>query len=109
MGLHLKRFCSSGAMAKKPLYPTNKVLRASFIFLGALELLGPPVRQEGFGLRPPRDFRMARMDLFHLSRVGAVAKSDDSPRRLLAALVDTDSEDASSLMLSVIDEPFKAT
>jgi hypothetical protein len=52
---------------------------------------------------------MARMDLFRGSRVGAVAKNDDAPRHLLAALVDADGEDGASLLLSVIEEPFSAT
>ena len=43
----------------------------------ATELLGPPLRQEGWQLRPPREFRMARMDLFHGTRVGSVAVARD--------------------------------
>ncbi len=77
--------------------------------LSAAEVLGPPVRHESFTLRPPRDFRMARLDLFRSSRVGAIAKSDDAPRRLLAMLVDTDGEDAAALLIASVDEPFKAS
>jgi hypothetical protein len=77
--------------------------------IAAAELLGPPVKQESFVLRPPSAFRMARMDLFHTSRVGAVARSDESPRRLLAALVDTDGEDSAALLMSAVDEPFKVS
>jgi hypothetical protein len=75
--------------------------------LAAADVLGPPVRQETFTLRPPHDFRMARMDLFRSSRVGAVAKNEEAPRRLLAALVDTDGEDSAALLISAVDEPFK--
>jgi hypothetical protein len=82
---------------------------ALLTILAASELLGPPVKQESFVLRPPSAFRMARMDLFHASRVGAVARSDDAPRRLLAALVDTDGEDSAALLLSAVDEPFKVS
>jgi hypothetical protein len=79
------------------------------MLLAAGQVLGPPIRQEAFTLRPPAAFRMARLDLFHGSRVGTVAHNDDVPRRLLAALVDTDGEDAASLMLSSVDEPFKVS
>jgi hypothetical protein len=77
--------------------------------LAATDLLGPPVRQEGFTLRPPAGFRMARLDLFRTSRVGAIAKNEESPRRLLAALVDTDGEDSAALLIAAVDEPFKST
>ena len=69
-------------------------LNALLAILAAAEVLGPPVRQEAFVMRPPSAFRMARMDLFHLSRVGAVARSEEAPRRLLAAFVDTEGEDS---------------
>lgn len=72
-------------------------------------LLGPAVRQDVFTFRPPKGFHVARLDLFRSSRVGAIAKSDDSPRRLLSALVDTDSEDSAALLLSAVDEPFKSS
>jgi hypothetical protein len=77
--------------------------------LAAAEVLGPPVRHEQFVMSPPAAFRMARMDLFHSSRVGAVARWEESPRRLLAAFVDTEGEDSASLLLSAVDEPFKVT
>lgn len=80
-----------------------------FSLLATAELLGPPVRQETFTFRPPRDFRMARLDLFRSSRVGAIARADDTPRRLLGVLVDTDGEDAAALLVSAVDEPFKST
>jgi hypothetical protein len=73
------------------------------------DVLGPPIRQETFTLRPPKGFRMARLDLFRTSRVGAIAKNDETPRRLLGALVDTDGEDSAALLISAVDEPFKPT
>ena len=73
------------------------------------DVLGPPVRQEPFTLRPPKGFRMARLDLFRSSRVGAIAKNDDTPRRLLGALVDTDGEDSAALLIASVDEPFKSS
>ncbi len=79
------------------------------MLLAAADLLGPPVRHDVFSFRPPKDFRMARLDLFRSSRVGAVAKSDDAPRRLHAALVDSDQEDAAALLFATVDEPFKST
>lgn len=77
--------------------------------LSAADLLGPPVRHEAFTLRPPKGFRTTRLDLFRSSRVGAIAKSDDSPRRLLSVLVDTDGEDSAALLIASVDEPFKAS
>lgn len=68
--------------------------------------LGVPLRQGGFTIRPPRGFRMARMDLFSGSRVGAIATSPNAPRWLAAALVDSDSEDAASMLVGVVEAPF---
>lgn len=73
--------------------------------LGALELVGPPLKQDGYQLRPPRDFRMARMDLYHGTRVAAVSKAPSASRYLSAALMDGDGEDAATLMVAVVDEP----
>ncbi|MBL8954167.1 MAG: hypothetical protein JNK82_25545 [Myxococcaceae bacterium] len=78
------------------------------VVVASADVLGPPVRHETFTLRPPKSFRVARLDLFRSSRVGAVAKSDDTPRRLLSVLVDTDGEDAAALLVASVDEPFKA-
>ena len=74
--------------------------------LGAAEVLGPPLRQEGFQLRPPRAFRMTRMDLYHGTRAGSVAPRVDTPRFLTAALMDGDGEDAAMLLLSVVESSF---
>lgn len=64
--------------------------------------LGPVLRQDGFQVRPPAGFRMARMDLFHGTRVGAIGGSG----YLSAALVDGDAETASSLLLAIVDTSF---
>lgn len=64
--------------------------------------LGPLLRQEAFQLKPPRAFRMARMDLYHGTQVGTVSATQ-APRYLSAALVDGDGEDAASMLVSVIE------
>ncbi len=74
--------------------------------LSAVELLGQPLKQDGYQLRPPRDFRMTRMDLFHGTRVGGVSAAGDAPRFLSAALVDGEGEDAASMLFSVVEAPF---
>jgi hypothetical protein len=74
--------------------------------LAATDLLGPSVRQEAYSFRPPRPFYMARMELFHGARPLAIGAGLDSPGALSAALVDGDDENAASLMVAVIDEPF---
>ncbi|MBL8912385.1 MAG: hypothetical protein JNM17_16960 [Archangium sp.] len=73
-------------------------------FLGVAPELGQVVRQDGFQFRPPSAFRMARMDLFHGTRAGSVARSSGSTRYLAAALIDGDGEDAASLLFSVVEE-----
>lgn len=70
------------------------------------EVLGPPLRQDGYQVRPPRAFRMTRMDLFHGTHAGSVSMVPRAPRFLSAALVDTDSEDASSMLVSVVEASF---
>lgn len=70
----------------------------------APDSLGQVVRQDGFQFRPPAAFRMARMDLFHGTRAGSVARSSSSSRYLAAALIDGDGEDAASLLFSVVEE-----
>jgi hypothetical protein len=74
------------------------------LLLVAPDPLGPVVRQDGFQFRPPQAFRMARMDLYHGTRVGSVARSATSGRYLAAALIDGDGEDAASLLFSVVEE-----
>jgi hypothetical protein len=65
--------------------------------------LGPVLRQDGFQMKPPRNFRMARMDLFHGTQVGTISLSPAAPRYLSAALIDGDGEDAASILISVVD------
>lgn len=66
--------------------------------------LGPVLRQDAFQIKPPKGFRLARMDLYHGTSAGSVARSASSTRYLSAALVDGEGEDAASVLLSVIDE-----
>lgn len=68
--------------------------------------LGAPLRQGGYAIKPPRGFRMARMDLFTGTRVGAVAPPGTPARWLAAALVDSDSEEAASMLVAVVEAPF---
>jgi hypothetical protein len=78
------------------------------LLVSASDGLGPVLRQEGFAVRPPRGFRMGRMDLFLGTRAGAVSISPAAQRYLSAALIDGEGEDAASLLFSVIDAPFAA-
>jgi hypothetical protein len=80
---------------------------ACLMIVGASELLGPPIHQDGLSIRPPRAFHLARMDLFHGTRVIGVSVMDSVPRYLSAALMDGDGEDAASMLVSVIDEPLR--
>lgn len=68
--------------------------------------LGAPLKQGGFTIRPPRGFRMARMDLFTGTRVAAITSSPSASRWLAAALVDSDSEEAASMLVGVVEAPF---
>lgn len=65
--------------------------------------LGPVLRQDGFQVKPPATFRMARMDLFHGTQVGTIAVHPSASRYLSAALVDGEGEDAASLLISVVE------
>jgi hypothetical protein len=68
-------------------------------------LLGPPLRQDGYQVRPPSSFHMARMDLFHGTRAGSVTTSSATPRYLSAALLDRDGEDAATMLIAIIEAP----
>lgn len=48
---------------------------------------------------------MARMDLYHGTRVATVSQSSSAPRYLSAALMDGDGEDAATMLVSVVEEP----
>ncbi len=69
--------------------------------LTATDSLGAPLRHEGFSIRPPKAFHMARLDLFHGTKVGSIGGSS----YLAAALLDGDGEDAASMLLTVVDAP----
>jgi hypothetical protein len=77
---------------------------AIFIVLAAgADLLGPPVRQDGYTFRPPRPFYMARMELFHGAQAMAIG---DGAGSISAALIDGDDENAASLTVSLVDGSF---
>jgi hypothetical protein len=78
----------------------------ALMLLAEPEALGASLKQGGFTLKPPRGFRMERMDLFHGTRVGGIAMQPGATRWLAAALVDGDSEEAASMMVSVVEAPF---
>ncbi len=80
------------------------MLSLVLLLLAAEPTLGSPLKQGGFTFRPPKSFRVTRMDLFHGTKVGAI--SNDATGYLSAALVDGDGEDAASLLVAVVDAPF---
>jgi hypothetical protein len=69
--------------------------------------LGPVLRQDAFQFKPPRGFRMARMDLFHGTQVGTISVDSQASRYLSAALVDGDGEEAASLLVSVVEDTLR--
>lgn len=78
------------------------------LILAAGELLGPPLRQDGYTFKPPQGFRMARMELFHGTRAGAITERAEANRWLSASLLDGEGEDAASLLVSIVERPFVA-
>lgn len=82
-------------------------LGLTLALLAATELLGPPIRQDGLTVRPPKAFHLARMDLFHGTRVIGTGSKDHTARYLSAALMDGDGEDAASMLVSVIEDPLR--
>ncbi len=70
--------------------------------------LGTPLRQDGYTFRPPEGFRMARMDAFLGTRVGAVPFPPGGARFLSAALQHGEGPDADSLLVAVVDGTFVA-
>jgi len=79
-------------------------------------VLGTPLRQDDYSLRPPQGFRMERMDLFrgtHATAVGAVASPEARgpglARWLSAALVDGDGDDAAAMVVSIVEGSFPVT
>jgi hypothetical protein len=83
----------------------SSVTWITLLALLSADSLGPPLRQDGYQVRPARAFRMARMDLFHGTRAGSVSATPSAPRFLSAALIDSDGEDAATMLISVIEAP----
>jgi len=81
------------------------MLSMVLLLLAAEPTLGSPLKQGGFTFRPPKQFRVTRMDLFHGTKVGAIT-TPDSTGYLAAALVDGDGEDAASILVAVVDNTF---
>jgi hypothetical protein len=81
---------------------------ALILLAAAPELLGPPLRQDGYTFKPPQGFRMGRMELFHGTRAGAITDRAEAQRWLSAALIDGEGEDAASLLVSIVERPFVA-
>ncbi|MHB8873427.1 MAG: hypothetical protein ACYC8T_07040, partial [Myxococcaceae bacterium] len=86
------------------------------LLAAAEPMLGTPLRQDGYSLRPPQGFRMARMDLFRGTRATAVsavaspeARGPGPARWLSAALVDGEGEDAAAMVVSMVEGSFQAT
>lgn len=84
---------------------TGLMWKAMILLILSTDGLGPVLRHDGFQIKPPRGFRMARMDLFHGTQAGTLSLRPGTQRYLSAALVDTDSEDAASMLISVIEAP----
>lgn len=76
------------------------------VALADADALGPPLKQDGYRLRPPRGFHLARMELYRGSHAFAVGAGKGTPRQVSAVLVDGDVErdDSATLALAVIDE-----
>jgi hypothetical protein len=65
------------------------------------------MKQDGLTVCPPKAFHLARMDLFHGTRVIGTGSKDLAPRFLSAALMDGEGEDAASMLVSVIEDPLR--
>jgi hypothetical protein len=91
-------------------HPTSHLVAGavSLLLLGAGPL-GTELRQDGYSLRPPREFTMARMELFKATRAGAMSASPSVARMLSAALVDRPGQDSASMLVAVVDGSFQAT
>ncbi len=70
--------------------------------------LGTELRRDGYWVRPPQGFRMARLELFQGSRVGVIGSRRGTPGRLSAALQDGEGEDAATMLISLVEAPFQA-
>lgn len=81
----------------------------SILLLTGAVPLGTEIRRDGYSLRPPPGFVLARMELFRETGAGALSLSPESSRALSAALVDRPGEDSASMLISVVDGTFQAT
>lgn len=82
---------------------------ASLFVIAALAAnLGTPLRQDGYTIRPPAEFRLARMELFSGTKAGAVATvgGEEEERYLSAALTEGEGPDAATLLIAIVDRPF---
>lgn len=70
--------------------------------------LGTPLKRDGYSVRPPQGFRTARRELFERTRVGAIALNPEADRALSEALMDSDDESSSAMIISWVDEPLSA-
>ncbi len=77
------------------------------VVLAALSALGPVVKFEGGALRPPAGFRSNSVDLFTGSRALTAAPAGVRAS-VVAAFVDGDGTDATSIAVAVVDAPFLA-
>lgn len=70
--------------------------------------LGTPLRQDGYTIRPPAQFRLARMELFAGTKAGAVPapRSEDEDRYLSAALTEGEGPDAATMLVALVGRPF---
>lgn len=68
--------------------------------------LGTPLKHDGYTVRPPADFRVAREELFRGTRVGAVALDPRTDRWLSAALMDGEDESAATMLISWVEGGF---
>lgn len=80
--------------------------RLLLLVLAAADLLGPPIKKEGYSFRPPRQFHLAHMELFQAARPLVIGGAAESPGQVVAALFDGEDENAASLVLAIVDEPF---
>ena len=61
------------------------MFRLALVILAASDLLGPPLRQDGYSFRPPKAFHMTRMDLFHGAKPLAIGSGPESSGQLSAS------------------------
>ena len=72
-------------------------------WISAAGALGNELRQDGYSLRPPREFTKAYLPLFQGTRALAPSGSPFSFGMLSAVLVDRTGQDAASMVVSTVD------